>query len=65
MATHTTTVTGTYANGDTEATAGSIAKAINDVTTAASTVVEVSIARHEHWHGTLPQLVAVIVWTGQ
>ena len=65
MATKTTVVTGTYANGDTEATEGSIAKAINDVTTAAATVVSVSIARHEYWHGTLPQLVAVIVWTGQ
>jgi hypothetical protein len=65
MTTKTTVVTGTYTNGDTEATTGSIAKAVNDVTTAAATVISVAIARHEHWHGPKPQLVAVIVWTEQ
>jgi hypothetical protein len=65
MATKTTVVTGTYESGDTESTTGSIAKAINDVTTSASSVIAVAIARHEYWHGSKPQLVAVIVWTEQ
>lgn len=59
MATSTSIVTGTCHEGDTEATDGSIAKAINEVTTAAAKVVSVSVMVSS---GGLCTAVAVIVW---
>jgi len=56
MATTTTVVRGRYYDGVTSATAGYIAKKINDVTTAAANIYAVSIAKSGQ------ELVAVIVY---
>ena len=61
MAFKTTVVTGTYVNGDTDLTAGSIAKAINDVCAAATSVTSVSVMPMGV-HGGANYMVAVIVW---
>ena len=57
MAFKTTLVTGTWANGDTDVTAGSIAKAINDVCAAATSVSFVVLTRTRG-----DEMMAVIVW---
>jgi len=62
MAFKTTTVTGTFHNCDTEATAGSIAKAVYDVAAAATSVTYISIAPLSMPSSSDPQMVAVIVW---
>jgi hypothetical protein len=61
MAFKTTTVSGTCAAGDIDTTAGSLAKAINDVCAAATSVTSV----HVIWFGWIagvPNAVAVVVW---
>jgi len=61
LAWKTSIVIGTYNSGDTEATGGSIAEAINAVTTAAVSVHAVATARIGE-HGGKPYMMAVILW---
>jgi len=61
MAFKTSTVTGTCATGDIDTTAGSLAKAINDVCAAATSVTSVNVVWFG-WLNGIPNAVAVIVW---
>jgi hypothetical protein len=60
LATATDIVVGTFHDGDDETTVGSIAKAINDITTGAATVI--SITTH---YLTNELMLAIIVYTEQ
>jgi len=60
-ATHTKVVVGTFADGDTEATTGSIAEAVNTLTSGATTVVSVSIV--PLLSSGNPNMAAVVVYT--
>ena len=56
MATHTKIVSGKYQDGDSESVTTSVAKKINDITTAATTIHSVAIMRRGR------HIVAVIVY---
>jgi len=56
MATSTTIVRGRYYDGCTQAATSTVAKKINDVTTAATTIHSVAITKSGR------EIVAVIVW---